>query len=920
MIYQCTRLLLVTSVCVALVFLMSRTTCADEQGEVQPFGIDVRVPWTGSRVVGSPDPPLPYLVKQLFSGIEWKQPIYAQPEPGTENLMVIQKGGESDKPNRIVRLIDRPEIDDVSEVLAIPGRQVYGLTFHPQYEDNGFLFVFSNVSTDESQGLNRITRYTVSRDPEAAVPCDSESGQVIIEWKSQGHDGGDLVFGHDGMLYITSGDGTSDSDRWLSAQDVTNLLGGVLRIDVDHPADGMMYSIPADNPFVDLPGARGEFWAIGLRNPWRMSIDAVTGQIWVGNNGQDLWETAHLLGRGENYGWSVYEGSHVFYAHRELGPGRLVAPTFEHHHTESRSLTGGVVYYGDRLPRLQGAYVYGDYSTGKIWAGRHDGTQVTFHQEIADTTLQIAGFSNSHRGELLVVDYPGGLYRLEAVPSPALAPGAVPVFPRKLSDTGIFASVPAHNVAPGVVSYEVISSGWNDGATVERFIALPDDLQITGSGSGGWSFPDGVVLVQTLSMRTIRGDVSSATRRVETRILTKQRGEWNGYSYEWNAEQDAATLVPSAGKDIQITGDSGSVQEWRIPARSECMSCHSRAAFFVLGVTQLQMDRNHRYGEIEDNQLRTLNHIGLLSVSLPADKQDKTDEQEKTEEPKKLVNPLDPDAALESRVKAYLHTNCSSCHIPAGGGNARMQLRYSTKLEDMDVMSKFPQHATFELARPRIVSPGEPDQSVILARLSRRGRGQMPPLVSKRVDTEAVELFRQWIGSLESDRKFVQDWKVTDFGEQIPEIPDPAAAERGKLLFKSSGCGQCHRIEDELAGIGPNLTGVAARLKPAEILESIISPSAKIAEKYAATIIVTTEGRIVQGRIQSETDDAVVLRGHESFAEPQTILKSDIEERVLSKLSTMPKSTINHLERDEVMDLLAYVLADHNVDKPAASE
>jgi len=852
------------------------------------FGLETRIPWTTSRVVGSPDPPLPFVATQVFTNIKWEQPIYVEREPGTDNLIVIQKGGEENTPTRIVRVKDQPDVNEIEVLLSVADRQVYGLTFHPEYQDNGLLYLFSNESVVEPERIDRVTRFTVSHDPNAALVCDPASRQVIIEWKSMGHDGGDLVFGHDGMLYITSGDGTSDSDQWLSAQDVTNLLGGVLRIDVDHPVDGQMYSIPADNPFVDLPDARGELWAIGLRNPWRMSIDDQTGQIWVGNNGQDLWETAHLLGRGENYGWSVYEGSHPFYAHREIGPGKLVAPTFEHHHTESRSLTGGIVYYGDSLPALQGAYIYGDYSTGKIWAGRHDGMRVTFHQEIADTTLGIAGFSNTHRGELLVVDYAGGLYRLET--NPLLEHrDDLPVFPTTLTGTGLFGSVANHQVAPGVIPYDVISPGWNDGATAERFVALPDDLQIISNGSGGWTFPNRAVVMQTLS---------HGAQRIETRLLVKQQGEWLGYAYEWNEQQDDAMLVPAAGKNIQIPDESGSPQDWRIPSRAECMSCHSRAATYILGLTELQTNRNYHYGEIEDNQLRTLEHIGLFDGSLT-----------KQEDRKTLAAPSDTAASLESRVKSYLHTNCSGCHVAAGGGNARMELKLSTPLDEMKVVSEFPQHATFGLAQPQIISPSSPEQSVMLARLARRGRGQMPPLVSNRVDVDAVELFREWINSLESNRKFVHDWKVADLQDELAGINEGRSLERGKLLFKSAGCGQCHRIEEEIAGIGPNLTGVAERFKPAEILESILSPSAKIAEKYATTIIATADGRVVQGRIQSETGDVIILRGHESFAEAKTIRKSDIEDRVFSTVSMMPNGTINHLQRDEILDLLAYVLA-----------
>ncbi len=208
----------------------------------------------------------------------------------------------------------------------------------------------------------------------------------------------------------------ADSDDRLTAQDASNLLGKILRIDVDHPAAGMKYAIPPDNPFLNIKGARGEIWSLGHRNPWRMAVDAKTGGLWVGNNGQDLWEFAHLIKRGDNCGWSVYEGSHPFYLNRQQGPGRFAPPTVEHDHGAFRSLTGGVVYYGHRLPELEGAYIYGDYSTGAIWGVHHDGTQVVWNRELAKTTLDIVAFATSHREELLVVDYASGIYRLVESP------------------------------------------------------------------------------------------------------------------------------------------------------------------------------------------------------------------------------------------------------------------------------------------------------------------------------------------------------------------------------------------------------------------------------------------------------------------------------------------------------------------------
>ena len=889
--------------------LFLTTSSLGQESSPPPYGLQERTLWTTSRVLGSPDPPLPFRAVPAFAELKWDRPLYVKQEPGGKHLVVILQGGEANKPAKIVRIEDRENITESTVVFEKPERLIYGLEFHPDFAQNGWVYLFSNGPTGQAERQNRVSRVTVTRDASGGVRWDADSEQTVIEWRSMGHDGGDLVFGKDRMLYITSGDGTSDSDNWLSAQDVTNLLGGVLRIDVDHPTAERPYSIPADNPFLELPQARGELWAIGLRNPWRMSMDAVTGQIWVGNNGQDLWETAHLLGRGENYGWSVYEGSHPFYAHRQIGPGTLTLPTFEHHHGEARSLTGGIVYYGDLLPDLRGHYIYGDYSTGKIWAGRHDGKKVVSHREIADTSIQIAGFSNPHRVELAIVDHAGGLYRLEPNPD-SRSPESLPVFPKKLSETGLFTSTAAHEVAPGVIPYSVISPAWNDGAEAERFLAVPGQQQIEYASSRGWKFPDGAVIVQTLTIdQLIAGQPTK--QRLETRLLVRQQGEWTGYSYQWNESQDDATLVDREGADLalEVLQPDGTTakQNWRIPSRAECMACHSRAVNYVLGLTELQINRSHRYGAIEDQQLRTLDHIGLFTKRLSKQPDQLT----------KLVDPHDASQPLELRVKAYLHTNCSSCHVAAGGGNARMELEYATAMDKMQIVAHYPQHETFGLSQPRIIAPGDPEQSVMLARLSRRGGGQMPPLVSQRVDSQAVELFRQWIASLPTERPFVRDWQVTDLEPHLDQLQSKRSFEQGETLFRTSGCGQCHRIKEEFAGIGPNLSGLGQRTPAREMLHSIIHPSAKIADQYAVTMVVTNAGEVIQGRIEKETDEYVILRGKESFTVPRKILKSEIEQRERSNVSMMPEDMLNHLQQDQILDLLAYILADANPTHPA---
>jgi len=893
----------------ALVF--ASQSLADEKE--RPYGLTLRVPWTTSRVIGSPDPPLPYTVEKVLTDVQLKQPIHIAGEPGKDSLLVVEYGNSS----RILRMDDDLSTKSAETVLEIEHWQVYSLAFHPDYESNGQLLVACNGPTNETEGekkRDRVSRYTVSRDAQARA--DPAAEEVILEWESDGHNGCALVFGHDGMLYVTSGDGTGESDTWYSAQDMTNLLGGVMRIDVDHPNDGRPYSIPDDNPYLDIEGARGELWAIGLRNPWKMCVDKKTGHIWVGNNGQDLWETAHLIRKGDNCGWSVYEGNHPFYLQRQLAPVPVVPATIEHHHREFRSLTGGEVYYGDKLPDLNGVYVYGDYSTGKIWGARHDGTQLTWHEELADTTLAIAGFAVTRHGELLVIDWAKDLYRL--VPAP---PQEQPhEFPRRLSETGVFVSVEDHQVQPGVIAYSVNSPAWADGTRAERFVALPGESQVN-----GFNCPEGTVLVQTLTVEQPSGD-DVKSRRVETRLLTRQQNEWLGYTYVWNEEQDAATLAASEGADIELevashpdTGKPGR-QQWRIPSRAECMTCHSRAAEYVLGFRKLQLDRDHDYTGVRDNQLRSFQHIGLFNPPLPMPEKNEQadpandDTVRQVKAKLRLVNPYDVEQELDARARAYLHTNCSVCHVTNGGGNARIELGISTGRDKMNLIAGYPQHDTFGIQNALLLTPGEPQRSILYQRIARRGHGQMPPLVSNVVDRQAAELFHAWISRMQPERKFVKDWQISELVQNSQQLGRGRSYEDGKQLFRTVGCIQCHRFDNEGGGAGPDLTGVANRRKPREILESIIDPSRKILPEYATTIIATSDGEILVGRVEREDERQVILRTVDSFAKPVRILKDDIEERSLSPNSSMPADIVNTLERHQILDLLAYVIADGKSD------
>lgn len=737
-----------------------------------------RHPLTTSKVVGSPEPPPPYRVERVYPNLTLNFPVAVAHVPGSDQLFILNE--ERAYGDTVLnRMKDDATTKAISPVLTFKG-VAYDVTFHPQFVKNGYFYVGWNGIGGNGKKHSKVTRWTMQT--QAPWNIDQASEQLILEWESDGHNGAALAFGKDGMLYITSGDGTSDSDTNVTGQKMDVLLGKLLRIDVDHPEPGKTYSVPTDNPFIGKAGVRPETWAYGLRNPWRLHCDSKTGHLWIGNNGQDLWEQIYFARKGDNYGWSVFEGSHSFYPERKLGPTPHVKPTFEHHHSEARSLTGGLVYYGKKYPDLVGAYIYGDYSTGRIWAGKHDGTKVVWHREIAQTRLQIAGFGTDAQGEILIADHhgdgKGGLYTL--VPSPKeTGPNT---FPKRVSDSGLFASVKEHRMQPGVIPYSVNAPFWSDGAYKERWLAIPAQGKIDYKRNRGWGFPDQTVIVKSFALETEEGNPN--TRRwIETRLLTKQGHEWSGYTYRWNDEQTDATLVESKGLDVDFSikstkGDR--TQRWHYPSRSECMVCHSRAAEWVLGLCEVQMNKSHDYGTCTENQLVVFERLGLFNKinysqhvreiftneleqqGLPEAKIKEAvaarlatrNQREATngdmlpfgpERYRRLVDPYDVKADLNLRARSFLHSNCASCHVEAGGGNALMELEFITKADKMRLFDVKPVHSTFGLPDARLVAPGAPERSVLLHRISHRNQGHMPPLATYRVDEAALEMLRTWI-------------------------------------------------------------------------------------------------------------------------------------------------------------------------------
>ena len=322
------------------------------------------------------------------------------------------------QPGRILVFDNDRDVDSAELFLDIRGRVndrgneegLLGLAFDPAYETNGHFYVYYSAT-----GPRRsvISRFSVSPgDPGRADPS-SELKIMEVAQPYANHNGGHLLFGPDGYLYIGLGDGGLRDDPHGNGQDPSTLLGSILRIDVSTLGAEGGYAIPLDNPFAGRgQGAREEVWAYGLRNPWRFTFDRETGDLWAGDVGQNRFEEVDLIRPGLNYGWNVMEAGHCFGG----GPCEqegLEPPVVEYGRDGGCSITGGYVYRGARLPELYGAYVYGDFCSGKIWGLRHDGESVVSHRILVDSNLQIPAFGEDPSGELYILSFGGKIYRLE---------------------------------------------------------------------------------------------------------------------------------------------------------------------------------------------------------------------------------------------------------------------------------------------------------------------------------------------------------------------------------------------------------------------------------------------------------------------------------------------------------------------------
>jgi hypothetical protein len=703
-----------------------------------------------------------------------------------------------------------------------------------------------------------------------------------------------LAFGPDGLLYVASGDGGCCGDPYGTAQDTDSLRGKVLRLDVS--AGGPGYAVPPDNPFVDDPAFRPEIWAWGLRNPWKMNFDRETGELWLGDVGQDYLEEVNVIEAGRNYGWPFKEGAACYAAPAPCDDPEWTEPVAWIEHGIANSVTGGFVYRGNALPALRGAYIFGDYVHRQAWALFREPGRLDLAPEVqgpyAETPLfflnrGLPTFLEDAEGELYVVasDVYGGAPGevLKLVPPAQVAAD----FPATLSATGCFDPADPTRPLPMLIPYALNAPFWSDGAEKRRWVSLPEGTSASVLDDGDLDFPRGTVLAKEFDLDGL----------LETRLFMRHDdGVWAGYTYRWRDDRSDADLL-YAGETTQ----RGEV-EWNFPGRAACMLCHSEAANRSLGPELRQLRRPLAYpnGRVAD-QLATWEHLGLIdrraelgrffedeAVAFEFDEV-RTDvpngrartlsawvrpsrsedvafiesvidsdvpgqygsgfglddgrwkailddqfwefefpavigewqhvslafdgewagfyvdgalvaETGYAGEPTEVnfvlgrsnandlffhgelrdvrifgrrltddevvavsrgedvgVEPLpdampDPyaDGPIGPRARAWLHTNCASCHRPGGTGRGTADYRYTTPLAEMGVCDIEPEGSTLDLVEPRLIAPGAPERSLAWRRTQETGRARMPPISSHVVDVVGTTLLADWIRSLDA--------------------------------------------------------------------------------------------------------------------------------------------------------------------------
>lgn len=699
-----------------------------------PFGLTQRASLAVVNLPGAGVALGNFSLVSAFPSLSFNAALYVTGVPNENRLVVVEQGGrilafDNDSATTLTRVVL-----DISALVLFSGEQgLLGLAFDPDFSSNGFVYLHYSLAAD-ANGPRRsvISRMTWNQGTDLIEPA-TEKLILEIEQPFTNHNGGMLAFGPDDYLYIAMGDGGSGGDPLNSGQDMTTLLGKMLRIDVSplNPSDP--YDIPPDNPFVGDASVLDEIYASGLRNPFRFSFDRQTGDLWLGDVGQGALEEIDIITAGANYGWRVFEGTQPFdNSQNTLPNSAFTPPVFEYGRSDGVAVIGGYVYRGNQLTTLFGRYLYTDFGSGTVWALAWDGNQVTSNDVIASASSPTS-FGETNDGEVLIVSRSAGLFSL------AETGGGGGQLPALLSQTGLFSDLNNLTPASGFIEYTPNQAFWSDGVSKRRWVGIPDS-QVVDFSADDWTFPVGTVTVKHFEVELTEGDPNS-TKRLETRVFinTSDQG-WQGFTYRWNAAGTDADLLTGQAQEtltITLSGGGSQTQLYEYPSRTDCLLCHTAAAGFTLGLKTPQLNGDFNYAGVVDNQLRSWNNIDLFDIDIGD-----------ADQYPALPALDDTSVAVATRARAYLDVNCSNCHQPGGPTPTNLDLRFSTADNNMNAIGAAPLVGDLGIANAEIIAAGDAARSVLWQRMQRLDDARMPPLSSHVVDSQGVDVVGQWINSL----------------------------------------------------------------------------------------------------------------------------------------------------------------------------
>jgi uncharacterized repeat protein (TIGR03806 family) len=726
-----------------------------------------------------------YTLVDAFPGLVFDIPAVITWAKGQTTPFVLERTGQ------IKRIENggttaRTVLDYGSQVHVAGEGGAVGMVLHPQFGDgtgaNPYVYVWYNACEPNSACSvpysQRLERYTWSPVLNAFDPASVLTMIEEQEFENV-HNAGKMLFGPtDGFLYFGNGDDIQVANH----QTITRgLFAGLFRIDVDSdpakshaipaghttdlsPFTRQGYAIPNDNPFVGMV-ANGleEFYALGLRNPFSWSFDRTTGDLWLGDVGDSFREEVNHIVKGGNYQWPIKEGE-LTNANTQITQytvGTPTPPTYYYSHADLADLSsifGGVVYHGPSLTELAGKYIYTDWISNRLWALDLAKTPVTRTTLIDNQyKAQPMSFGEDNDGEVYILQYGptqgdkevGGHIRKIGRDTSAAA------IPKRLRETFLFTDVPSLSPAANLVPYDVSSPLWSDGASKKRWIRLPAGQKVALNTDGTLQFPVGTVFVKQFDLPdgfTIAG----RSRHLETRVMVVGSDTTYGYTFRWNTAGTDANLVSDEADETLTDSTTGEARNWHYPSFGQCWGCH-RNGWGDLNDTQ----RNDRYRILgftaEQLGVTTKDAAGTAidQRSLLATK-GVFDPADVAMMPAAIPQPSDTSKTLEERAYAYLSANCSPCHHEnasyTGGGQTWLAGYGSGDLAARHLdqsANNYPMTVRLGIPGGTLVAAGDPDHSVLLARIKSNDPDlRMPPIARNVVDTTGAALVQQWITSL----------------------------------------------------------------------------------------------------------------------------------------------------------------------------